>query len=62
MNSTGEVEALRMAEARAEAEETMAPSGSSSSWDTWRSVWLGLELASEEGEEERAKRRKERLL
>lgn len=54
MNSTGEVEALRMAEARADAEETMAPSGSSASWETWRSVWLGLELASEEGEEERA--------
>ncbi len=58
LNSMSDEEAFQMAEV----EETMAPSGSSSSWDTWRSGWLGLELASEEGEEERAKRRKERLL
>jgi hypothetical protein len=50
-----------MVEARAEAEETMA-SSSSSSWETWQRVWPRLELASKEEEEERAKRRKERLL
>jgi len=40
LNSMSDEEAFQMAEV----EETMAPSGSSSSQDTWRSVCLGLKL------------------
>ena len=47
MNSTGDVEALRIAEATAEAEDDMASSGSSSSTDTWRREW-GLGFARAE--------------
>lgn len=54
MKSTGEVEALRMAEATAEAEGTMElASGSPSEvvCVTWRMVWgLGLGFWREEGE------------
>lgn len=68
MKSTGEVEALRIAEATAEAEGTMVCLGSSSDcvvWVTWQSeselgsglglrVWREKVSAEEEEEEEEA--------